>query len=1463
MTGFVTLRRFVFSKAAVAATAALLALACGDSTSSDGPSVARIEAIPSKLDLLVGETKAITARALDASGAPVARKLFWSTSAPTVATVTQEGIVTSVTPGESQIAVSGGGKSVIVPVTVAGRPAALLRVTPATTTLRVGQSSSLTGDVLDATGAIVPGRTITWSSSNPAVATVNTNGVVTAVGAGNVTITAASGNVTGTALVSVQLVAVSSVAIAPTSAALLAGESLQLTAEVRDANGNPLPGRNVTWATSAPTVATVSSTGFIIAFSPGSATITATSEGKSATAQLTVSAVPVANVTIIPGSATVAVHQTAQLVARVDDSTGAALNGRSVTWTSNAPNVATVDGDGIVTAVATGQARISATSEGKSGTSTITVTPIPVASINLSPATLALTEGETQQLTARVYDALGNVLAGRVITYLSGAPAVATVDATGLVTAVGPGTALIIATSEGARATTSVSVVAASVAKVAVSPSTGSLLQGATAQLTATITDSRGLPMAGKVATWTSSNPTVASVSSAGLVRAVAPGSATITATSDGVSGTATFAISLVPVASVTLSPATGAVFTGRTLQLTVAIEDANGNALSTVGRTVVWTSSDPAVASVGSTGVVTGTAPGSATITATVQGKSGTSSLTVTNVPVSAVTVAPTSAQLAVGGSMQLTATAKDASGAVITGRPVTWSSSDATIATVSATGLVSALAAGPVQLTASIGGVAGSASLTVTVAPVASVSVTPPTSSLAVGATAQLSAAALDAAGNTLAGRPATWASSSSSVATVDANGLVTAVAVGSATITATVSGVQGTATVSVSAVPVASVAVSPASPSVNVGATVQLSATAKDAAGNTLTGRPETWASDNTAIATVSASGLVTGVAVGAATITATVGGISATASVAVTSVPVASISVTPATATVAEGATTTLTATSKDAQGNALPGRAVTWSSSAPTIATVSPNGVVTAVAVGTATITATGSAPSGGGSAPAGSSDITVTPAPVLSIKISPSAPTITVGGTVALTASLFGVVPNVPLPTIGRTITWSSSNVAIATVSPTGIVTGVAAGNATITVSALSIGQTTAVTASVPLIVASPSVAGASSVVIAPVSGTIHVGTAYSRQLTAQALDAAGAPLPNEPITWSTSDPTRLTVTSSSTGSAILTASGKPANGLRVIASTSSGVLVADTIVISTDLVTISSVTVAPISATVVIGASQTLTSTALDSAGNPIGTSAGDPLGGRASSWKTNDPKVAAVTAAGVVTGMKKGSATIEVRIGAVGPATANITVTTPAGTSIVSSVAVSPNSTSLIQGATSTFSATPLDSGGNPIAGKSITWAVNNGSGALSVTSGPSTTMSAIDSGTVLVSATSDGQTGSATVRISPLPVDTVESMPARAVPSVSLSSRGNKSATVKFRAVSAGGRLPGRRFQVSAQDPNIAVVSIAGTPITDASGRGGFVVTTGTTARKGDSTVITVTVDGKSTRWLVSIT
>jgi uncharacterized protein YjdB len=345
----------------------------------------------------------------------------------------------------------------------------------------------------------------------------------------------------------------------------------------------------------------------------------------------------------------------------------------------------------------------------------------------------------------------------------------------------------------------------------------------------------------------------------------------------------------------------------------------------------------------------------------------------------VATITISPTSPSILVGGSVQLQATVQNAAGDTLA-TPVSWSSADASVASVSPSGLVQGVSAGSAGITASAQGRSASTIVTVGNAPVASVAVSPKSDTMTVHGTRQLSVTVRDASGNVLTGRSVSWESLNSTLAAVDGNGLVTALAAGTARIRAVSEGIADTATLTINPEPpaaVATVTVSLNSPSIEVGQQTTAIATTKDASGNVLTGRAVTWTSSNAAIATVDTAGRVRAVAAGSASITATSEGKSGSATVTVTNpapAPVATVTVSPATASVQAGSTVQLTATTRDGSGNVLTGRVVSWTSSNGAVATVSGSGLVTGVAAGSATITATSEGRSG-------TSSITVTAPP--------------------------------------------------------------------------------------------------------------------------------------------------------------------------------------------------------------------------------------------------------------------------------------------------------------------------------------------------------------------------------------------------------------------------------------------------------------------------------------------------
>jgi uncharacterized protein YjdB len=848
-------------------------------------SVLAVSVEPTALSIPSGQSRALTVTVTDANHVIVTdRDVAWTSSNGLVATVSANGTVTALAPGLATITATSEGKSGSALITVTGAAVGTVTVQPAAPSVPAGQTTTLTATVTDVNGTIVTDREVTWASSNALVASVSPAGVVSAIAAGVATITATSEGKSGSATVTVTRLPVGGVVIEPPSLTLLSGTSTTLTATVRDAAGTVVTDRTVTWTSSNSLVATVSTTGVVLAVAPGSATISATAEGKSGSTSVNVTVVPVGSVAIQPTAASLTVGQTTTLTIVIKNANGVVVTDRVVSWSSSNTLVATVSSSGVVKAVASGTATITATSEGRSAGATITVTPSPVGSVTVQPLSTSLAVGQTTPLAATVKDANGTVVTDRLVTWSSNNTAVATVNGTtGVVTAVSVGSAMITATSEGRSGSAGVTVTAVPVASVAVQPTTQNLFVGQTAVLSATVTDANGTVVTDRPITWASSNTLVASVSPTGVLTAVAPGSATITASAGGKSGAATVVVTLVPVGSVTVVPATKTLVAGTTTTLTTTVKDANGTIVT--DRLVAWTSSNDLVATVSATGVVTAVSVGAATIAAISEGKSGTSTITVTAVPVASVSL-PATMTLVAGQTATLTPTVKDANGTVVTDRIVTWSSNNTEVATVSSGGVVKAVATGTAAITATSETKSGSAVLTVTPAPVGSVTILPSTSSRASGQTVQLAATVKDTTGAVVTDRAVSWTSSDPLIATVSASGLVSALATGTATITATSETKSGTSTVTVTPGPAAVVTVTPATITVVANKTVQLSASAVDARGNPITGRAFAWQSSDTHIATVTTTGQVKGVKSGSATVSATMDGKSDSAAVTVT-------------------------------------------------------------------------------------------------------------------------------------------------------------------------------------------------------------------------------------------------------------------------------------------------------------------------------------------------------------------------------------------------------------------------------------------------------------------------------------------------------------------------------------------------------------------------------------------------
>jgi uncharacterized protein YjdB len=419
-----------------------------------------------------------------------------------------------------------------------------------------------------------------------------------------------------------------------------------------------------------------------------------------------------------------------------------------------------------------------------------------------------------------------------------------------------------------------------------------------------------------------------------------------------------------VPVASVSVSPATTTIGINGSATLTATILPADAT-----NKNVIWSTSNAAFATVSTTGVVTGVAIGTATITVTtVDGaKVATCLVTVqnSNILVTGVTLLPATVTIAPGATSQLTATVLPANA---TNKNVTWSTSSATVATVSTTGLVTAIANGTATITVTTVDGSKTAISTITVSSCTPTTIVPYVQ-INSGAWTQTSAANASV-GNSIkfgpqpvSGGSWSWSGPNGFAASTREVTITNIQITQAGNYVATYTNASGckstntfVVTVGGTTIAVTGVTLAPTAVSISSGGSAQLTATVVPA---TATNKTVAWSSSNNLVATVSATGLVTAVGAGTATITVTTqdGNFTATCAVTVTIIPVSvtGVSVTPATSSITVGGTAQLTATVAPATAT---NKTVAWSSGNNLFATVSATGLVTAVGAGTATITVT-------------------------------------------------------------------------------------------------------------------------------------------------------------------------------------------------------------------------------------------------------------------------------------------------------------------------------------------------------------------------------------------------------------------------------------------------------------------------------------------------------------------------
>jgi trimeric autotransporter adhesin len=431
-----------------------------------------------------------------------------------------------------------------------------------------------------------------------------------------------------------------------------------------------------------------------------------------------------------------------------------------------------------------------------------------------------------------------------------------------------------------------------------------------------------------------------------------------ISATLNGVSGATSIQVQA-SLTSIDVLPANPAIELHTTQQFTASGNYSDGSQQD-LTNSVNWSSSDTTIATIDQKGLASAVSSGTSTITAVLNGKSGSTALTVHPPHLVSIIIDQAGMTVPLGLTQQLSATGtfSDSSTAPLTG--VMFTSSDETIVSVDANGLASTHTVGTVTLTATVGSVSGTGAFTVGPQSLVSIAVNPTNPSIPLGLQQQFTVTGTFTDGSTQQlASGVTWSSSDQTVVTVDQNGLATSVGTGSTAIAAKVGALSSSGSITVSAAQLVSIAVTPTATSVPVGSTQPFTATGSytDQSTQDLSSSA-TWTSSDGTTATINNTGLATGVAAGTVTITATSSSVSGTASLQVTSATLVSFTISPFNQTALQGTQVQFSATGTFSDGSTrVITRQMQWSSSIPATVSINNLALATAHKLGQVTITA--------------------------------------------------------------------------------------------------------------------------------------------------------------------------------------------------------------------------------------------------------------------------------------------------------------------------------------------------------------------------------------------------------------------------------------------------------------------------------------------------------------------------
>ena len=682
-----------------------------------------------------GTSQAFKAYMIDPDGvrSEVTHEAFWSSSNTAIASIDENGLALALAAGQTDIQATFDGLIADASLTVFEQAVQAITVSPAETLTLAGLQNRF-----QATAVFIDGsqQDITefasWSSANPAIATIASDAISTALSKGKTDIVASFNGASGTAVLLVSESRAQALILQPSAPVLAMGTSQAMQALLLLEDKTQI---NVTeqvdWTIANPSIATiddsVSNKGFVQSQSPGISTINVSlsfaSTSLNASTSITVTDASVTGLVLTPTNLALAKGGSGQfqLSAHFSDGSSADVTADAI-WLSEDTSIASIGYTGslagLVSAIATGSTRIQASFAGSEIIGDIVVSDAQITFIQITPSIINVAKGSSKYLTAKAFYTDGSSIdITAASSWVAINPALVHVETgnaqAGLTTGVAKGLTQVSINYLGFTSKIPIHVSAAIISDIQITPQNTSIANGLSLNYHASAIYSDGTVVDITLdAAWASDNVAIVSIISggadSGLAMTHTSGLSKISATFDGISRLTDIDVNNASITKVSIEPINIATAVGLNTQYSAFAEFSNGQRID-ISRQAVWTSSDTLIASIVPTGtqagLATGLSPGMSTINAAFAGQSDSTSLNVTNATVVDFIITPFNREIAISTTAQYSAIATLSNNTQYDiSDIVSWQVADTTIAQVDGHGLAVGVGAGSSQISASL---------------------------------------------------------------------------------------------------------------------------------------------------------------------------------------------------------------------------------------------------------------------------------------------------------------------------------------------------------------------------------------------------------------------------------------------------------------------------------------------------------------------------------------------------------------------------------------------------------------------------------------------------------------------------------------------------------------------------------------------------------------------------------------